>query len=83
MLWARKENPVKHSDTAQACRPQFAVLDLRLVIIIQSSRCGLIVAAQHRSRPRTLDENAITKGNLHPNEEEAPGSDSAPQSPPS
>ena len=78
-----KKKPIKQSDTAQACRPQFDVLDLHLVDLIQSSRSGLIVATRHRRRRGSLDEDAITKGSSHPNEEGAPGSESAPQSPPS
>ena len=78
-----KRNPLKQSATAQAYCPQFDVLDLHLTIIIQSSRSGLVVATQHRSRPGSLDEDAITKGNPHPDEEEALDSEFAPQSPPS
>ena len=51
--------------------------------MIQSSRSGPAVATQHRSRRGSLDEDAITKGSSHPNEEEASDSESAPQSLPS
>ena len=78
-----KRKLVKQSNTAQACRPQFDALDLHLVDLTQSSRSGLAVATQHRRRRGCRDEDALTKGNSHPNEEEAPGSESAPQFPPS